>query len=555
MRVMDVVMDMLKREGISNMFCYPTTPVIEAAAKAGIRPILCRQERVGVDMANGYTRIMDGRPFSVFAMQYGPGAENAFSGIATAFSDSSPVLLLPMGHRREIAQVAPTFRSSVTYASVTKSVEEVVIPEEIVNVTRRAFNSLKNGRLKPAMIELPLDLAEHELGDLDIKYKPVRPTRSAADERDVEAAAELLVQARCPMIHAGQGVFYADASKELLELAELTSIPVLTTVEGKSVFPEKHPLALGPYGLVKTAQGKHFAEESDLVFAVGSSLTRHFLSNAVYPVAEKQIIHLTNDPSDLYKGYETDVALLGDAKLVLRQLIDAVRDRLPKGRASGDEVHETIRRIKGRWLKDWSKKLRSRQTPITPYRAIHEFMRVVNPDDAIVTHDSGSPRDQIMPFYESTIPHSYLGWGKSHALGTGLGLIIGAKLAAPDRFCVNFMGDAAFGMTGLDFETAVRVDAPICTVVFNNSSMSIETNLMKLSHSLYGTRNIGGNYAGIARDLGGVSERVEDPSQLGDAFLRAQEHTRNGRAALIEVITNEELDFSYHRIFPDPMSH
>ena len=115
---------------------------------------------------------------------------------------------------------------------------------------------------------------------------------------------------------------------------------------------------------------------------------------------------------------------------------------------------------------------------------IHEFSRAIAADDAIVTHDSGSPRDQMLPFYRAGGPRSYLGWGKSHQLGTGLGLTIGAKLAAPDKFCVNFMGDAAFGMTGLDFETAVRNEIPICTVVLNNATMAIETRTMERSHAL-----------------------------------------------------------------------
>src|SRR5690606_25324021 len=124
--------------------------------------------------------------------------------------------------------------------------------------------------------------------------------------------------------------------------------------------------------------------------------------------------------------------------------------------------------------------------------------------------------------------------------GTGLGLTIGAKLAAPDKFCVNFMGDAAFGMTGLDFETSVRINAPITTVVLNNSSMAIETKALQYSHAHFRTRDIGGQYAEIGRALGGWSERVEDPSEIGPAFLRAQEQNRNGRAALLEFVTSEE---------------
>lgn len=546
MRLMDVIVEMLKREGVDTLFCYPTTPIIEAAAEAGIRPILCRQERVGVDMANGYARIKNGRPFSVFAMQYGPGAENAFSGVATAYSDSSPILMLPLGQRREIAQVAPSFRSSLTYARVTRSAEEILLPEEVPNVMRRAFNRLKNGRLGPVMVEIPLDMVEMDIGQLRIDYKPVRPTRSAGDPRDVEDAARLLIDASNPVIQAGQGIFYADAHAELVELAELLAIPVATTVEGKSVFPESHELSLGTAALVQTGHAKQFIDESDLILALGTSLTRHHLVNRVLPPSGRRVVHVTDDATDLYKSYETDVAILGDARLVLKQLIDAVRDLVGRGYAAPPRA-KRVKEAKRRWLAQWEAKLRSTQVPITPYRVIAEFMRTVPDVDAIVTHDSGSPRDQLIPFYEANQPHGYLGWGKSHALGTGLGLTIGAKLAAPDKFCINFMGDAAFGMTGLDFETAVRVDAPICTVVLNNSTMAIETRQMRVSHDLFRTRDIGGCYADIGRDLGGWSERVDDPNEIGPAFLRARRETENGRPVLLEIITNAETDFSFHR--------
>ena len=194
-----------------------------------------------------------------------------------------------------------------------------------------------------------------------------------------------------------------------------------------------------------------------------------------------RIIHATNDTRDLHKSYATEVALLGDAKLALAALTDAVKDRLG-GRLLNRSPAEEIATRREAWLAKWQAKLTSAETPITPYRVISEFMRVVDPAGAIVTHDSGSPREQLLPFYRATRPRGYLGWGKSHQLGTGLGLTIGAKVAAPDKFCVNFMGDAAFGMTGLDFETAVRCGVPICTVVLNNSAMAIEIPHMKLSH-------------------------------------------------------------------------
>jgi len=545
MQVMQVIAEILKREGVSTLFCFPTTPIIEAAAAAGIRPVICRQERVGVHMADGFARVSNGRPPGVFAMQYGPGAENAFAGVATAFSDSTPVVFLPLGHPRETAQLFPMFKTSRTYASIAKCIEEVQLPHEIGNIMRRAFAQVKIGRSGPVMVEVPADVTGTEVEVDPANYHPVRPTRSAGDARDIDDAAKMLIEASCPMILAGQGIFYAEATPELVALAELLQAPVMTTVDGKSAFPEDHPLALGPGGGSFTGHGRQFLHKSDLVFGVGTSLTRHGVTTPVLP-AGKKMIHATNDSRDLYKSCAIEIGILGDAKLVLAQLVEAVKDRLG-GRARGDATAREVAEHREAWLARWHAKLHSNERPINPYRVISEFMRVIDPAQAIVTHDSGSPREQLHPFYRATRPRSYLGWGKSHQLGTGLGLVIGAKVAASDKFCVNFMGDAAFGMTGLDFETAVRCGIPITTIVLNNSTMAIETHAMQLSHDRYRARDLGGNYANIGRDLGGWGERVEDPSQIGDAILRARRQNDEGRAALLEFITSQEQGFSHRR--------
>jgi acetolactate synthase I/II/III large subunit len=543
MRADHAVVEILKREGVTTLFCFPTTSVIETAVAGGLRPIICRQERVGVDMADGYARVTNGRPPGVFAMQYGPGAENAFPGIATTFSDSVPVLFLPLGHAREQAQVFPMFHASRTYASVTKQAEHIIVPEQVPAAMRRAFSQLKNGRPGPVMVELPRDLLELDIGSETLDHKPVQPTRATPAAHDVEEAARLLADATCPVILAGQGVLYAEARDELVKLAELLQSPVMTTVDGKSAFPEDHALALGSGGNGFTGHGAHFLyARADLILAIGTGLNRHPLTTPPLP-AGVRIIHATNDTRDLHKSYPAEVALLGDAKLALAALVDVVKDRLG-GRLLNRSPAEEIATKREAWLAKWQAKLTSSESPITPYRVINEFMRVVDPAGAIVTHDSGSPREQLLPFYRATRPRSYLGWGKSHQLGTGLGLTIGAKVAAPDKFCVNFMGDAAFGMTGLDFETAVRCGVPICTIVLNNSAMAIEIPHMKLSHERYRSRDLGGSYAKLARDLGGWSERVEDPSQVADAILRARRQTEEGRACLLEFVTSQETAFS-----------
>src|SRR6476620_5980833 len=371
MLVMDAITEILKREGISTLFSFPTTPIIEAAVAGGMRPVICRQERVGVHMADGCARVTNGNPPGVFAMQYGPGAENAFAGIASAYSDSTPVLLLPLGHPRETAQMFPLFNSTRTYASVTKHVEPVLLPEHTVPAMRRAFNALKNGRSGPVMVEVPAAVMTAEFAGNEVDYTTVRRTRSAGDTRDIDDAAEMLIEAKNPIIIAGQGVLYAEASPELLAFAELLDIPVMTATDGKSAFPEDHALALGSGGVVYTGHGRHFLFESDVIFAIGTSLTRHTISTPIIPPG-KTIIHATNDPRDLHKANDTALGILGDAKLVLAQLIEAVKDRSggnPKAKAARHRIAE----LKTAWMARWEGKLRSLEKPICPYFVMSEF--------------------------------------------------------------------------------------------------------------------------------------------------------------------------------------
>ena len=543
MKVVDVIAEILKRESVEFLSCYPTNTLIEAAASAGIRPIVCRQERVGVGIADGFTRVTNGKRIGVFTMQAGPGAENAFSGITTAYSDSVPILLLPVGHARETSQVFHFFRSVQSYAPVTKWSEEITLANQVPEIMRRAFSYLKMGRLGPVLVEIPNDAAVEEFPAAAIHYTPVKRTVSGANASDVAEAAKVLAQAKDPVIVAGQGVLYAEASNELVELAELLQAPVTTPLEGKSAFPEHHPLSLGTGAGVMPRPVHTFLQKAEVIFAIGASLTKHSIAAAPIPPG-KTIIHATNDERDINKHYAADFPILGDAKPVLRQFIEAVKDELGnKKREAGGTVAE-IKKGKEEWLAEWMPKLTSKEQPLNPYRVMWEFMNLFDRKDVIVTHDAGSPRNQLVPFYQAPVPRSYLGWGKSHALGTGLGLIMGAKLAAPEKFCVNFMGDAAFGMTGLDFETAVRNNIPTLTIVLNNNFMAAETHSMQASHERYGTMNILGNYADLAKSLGGWSERVEEPGQIVPALQRARKVTDDGKAALLEFITSREHTYS-----------
>ena len=548
MKVLDAIITVLKKEGLECLNCFPTTPIIEAAAAQDIKPIVCRQERVGLGIADAYSRVTNGKKLSAFAMQYGPGAENAYPGVATAFSDSTPLLVLPLGHPLDRDGVFPMFSSLKSYESITKSIEQITTPSKSIDVLRRAIASMRNGRPGPAMVEIPEDILSQDIEDSRVEnYKKIQFARSMASSEEITNISKIILSAKNPIIIAGAGVLYAEATRELAEFAELLQIPVMTTMEGKSSISERnHPLALGSGSGVMSDPVVHFMKKSDVVIALGTSLTKHPMVTTIPP--GKIIIHNTNDPKDLYKSYDIDCPVLGDTKLVLEQLIESCRDYL-SGKIIRNDVPEEIFEVRKQYLENWSKHLDSKDKPISPYRVISEFMKNIDPKDAIVTHDAGSPRYQIMPFYQSDTPRSYLGWGKSHQLGTGLGFAIGAKLAAPDKFCVNFMGDAAFGMTGLDFETAVRTKLPITTIVLKNSTMAIETNHMKISHEKFKARDLDGDYADIARSLGGWSEVIDDPEDIASSLLRAKEKNQEGISVLLQFNTSKDQNFANMRPF------
>ena len=542
MKVFDTIVEVLKREGTEFLSCFPTNPIIDAAAAAGLRPIVCRQERIGVGIADGYSRVNNGKRIGVFAMQYGPGAENAFAGVATAYSDSSPILVLPWGHSTEWDGLSPVFSSIRAYAPITKWLERVNMPSRVPEIMRRAYSRLRMGRPGPVLLETPLDVAVQEVGEF--AYEPVRAAISAGNPADVDRAAGVLLAARCPIIHAGQGVLYAEAWNELKELAELLQAPVMTTLAGKSAFPEDHPLSLGTGSIVVTGPVAHFLKKADVVLGIGCSFSRHYMS-AKIPVG-KTIIHATNDEKDINQHYATDYPIIGDARLVLRQLIEAVKDRLGKrSQPDGLPVIQEIKQARDNWLKVWMPKLTSDEIPINPYRIVWELNRTIDSRKAIITHDAGSPRNQIVPFYQALEPRSYIGWGKSHSLGTGLGLIMGAKLARPEKIAINIMGDAAFGMVGIDFETAVRNRIPIITMVFKNSTMASEIEDMPIAHERYGCRDLTGNYADVGRAMGGYAERVERPDEIVPAIQRAIRVTEEqALPALLEFISSVEGTYS-----------
>lgn len=541
----DIVAEILRREETDFLSCYPRNPLIEACARIDIRPILCRQERVGVGMADGYSRINLGRKIGVFAPQAGPGIENAFAGVAQAYSENVPILVLPGAAPIGRAHIQPVFNAVDNFRHICKWAARVGRVEDLPRQLNRAFHLMRNGKAGPVLLEIPADVWEAEFtGTLD--YTPAPTYRYRPDPENVVEAARALFQAENPVIFAGAGVLRAEASSVLVDLAEMLLAPVLTTNPGKSAFPENHPLSLGGSVVSAPRPLTDFLNSADLVLAIGSSLTTTPFGPNIPP--GKKVIHGTNDISDINKDCVAMLGLVGDAKLTIEALLDTLKSLLRT--ESADKINdrrdmpEKVRTAKTLWLNEWKHHQKSGQIPINPYRVIQDLMETVDRTNVIITHDSGGPREQLLPFWECLVPQSYMGWGKSTQLGHSLGLTMGAKIAAPDKLCIYVLGDSAIGMVGMDLETAARNDIAILTIVLNNGIMAAERSVLIESDAKYGTMTVGGNYEALATSLGVTAFRVTSPDDLKPVFLEAIKITESGKPALVECLTAELQEFS-----------
>jgi thiamine pyrophosphate-dependent acetolactate synthase large subunit-like protein len=542
MKVGRAIAEIMKREGVEILTAYPVNHLIEHAAAIDIRPIIVRQERIGLHMADAISRLTSGAKLGAFCMQHGPGTENAYGGIAQAYSESIPILVVPGGYPRRAAHVGANYNATREMRGIAKIAEPITLPGEVANVMRRAFSNLRNGRGGPAIVEVPADLWNEELpGELD--YKPVIATKSGPDPHAVREAAALLAKAKRPVIYAGQGVHWAKAWPQLRKLAELLGAPVTTSLEGKSAFPEDHKLSLGSGGVAVPKPVRHFLDHADVIFGVGCSFTETAFGVPMPKGKDKIFIHATLDPNHLNKDIYATVGLIGDAGLTLDALLAELGKTISAPRDSAVTASEIAEMHKG-WLNEWLPKLTSNDTPLSPYRVIWDLLHTVDVANTVITHDAGSPRDQLSPFWTAKTPLSYIGWGKTTQLGYGLGLAMGAKLVHPDKLCINVWGDAAIGFTGMDFETAVRERIPILSILLNNFSMAIELAVMPISTEKYRSTDISGDYAAMARAFGGHGERVTSPAEIVPAIKRGIEQTKKGVPTLLEFITAKETTIS-----------
>ncbi len=546
MRGADAVVHALEKEGVEYIAGFQgggLNPLWTGLRNSEtIKVFSARNERLGVEIADGYARATG--KVGVAMTGTGPGATNTLTGIAGAYADNIPVLLL-MG-QVPLAQLGKEVQQEVSasiFDTLVKWRGTMAKVEDIPALMRRAFTALRSGSPGPVVLEMPQDVLMTEAPDEALEYQPVGPGRKAApDAEEVARAADLLVNAKMPVLNLGGGVLSAEAWDEAKELAELLSMPVATTMVAKGVFPEDHPLAMGmgcyPRSRYASGASLHMNRKADVVLAVGNS---YRLPNGTdgRPIPEDvSLIHVNADVEDLNKTYLADVPILADAKLALRSILEAVKERVGPGKGGlKEEVVAEIKQAKDKHMGEWETVFNDTSAPTNGYRVVNELAKLVDPDKTIALHDAGGSRGYMSPFWTATKPRSYVGMGGMAAMGWSLGAAIGAKLGRPDDLVVHLLGDASFGMVGMELETAVRMGLPTLTIVVNNEGTGGGLMGMESPNGPPPTMaQLTGDWSQVAKGLGAYSERVEDPAEVGPALRRAIDATEKGQAALVEVM-------------------
>jgi acetolactate synthase-1/2/3 large subunit len=460
----------------------------------------------------------------------------AYAGMAQAYEDGSPVLCITDG-----VPAGSSGNSQYDVASAMKTVSKwfgyLDKPERTPELMRRAFTMLRSGRPGPVILAIPNATATYD--ETADPYHPVKGWKSAPDPADVHATVDQLLRARNPLIYAGEGVIYAGASEDLKALAELVNVPVITTLKAKGAFPENHPLFVG----VRGDQVGHYLNKSDLILAIGSSLSPGRFSHGIPDAATKTIIHCNIDELHINKMYPTAHAVIGDARLTLQALRQEVSDRTSGAGRAADNVVVEVRAARDEALARYRQVMNSDETPINPYRVYGDLMQVLDLRNSFVTHESGNTRDQLSTVFDTLIPRGFLGWGNVSTLGFSLAAAIAAKKAFPDRASVAVTGEAGLGYMLGNLEVLLREKLGVTVVHISNGGFAgYGPGFWGAGHDPFTHQVMGYDEVDMSKVIGALgfhTERVSEPAEIVPALRRALDVNASGRPAYIEFICSQ----------------
>ena len=521
------VVEALRQEGVRHVFGIVGAAFLDILDamydRTDIQFVGVRHEQAAALMADGYARVT-GQP-SVCLVTNGPGVINLTYGVAAAYVAHSPMVILAPSPSREHQHRDSTqeFDQVSLFRPITKAAFQVTVPERIPELLQHAFRVATSGKMGPVLVDLPRDImvgTEVQTTALDPGSYRVGQSRVQGDEELAERAVQVLRSGQRPVIMAGGGVDWSLASQEAVELAEITGAALVTSYGRADAVPNNHPQFLGHIGRLGAPEAAEAVRKADVLLALGTRLSHSttFYDNR-YIQPETRIVQVDIDANEIGRNYPVAVGIHGDAKGVANQLLRGLR--AAEARVKGEWLEEVKELCRRRWERLDSEGALSTM-PLKPQRAYHELRKVI-PTDSIISLDAGLTPAFGQDRLVFDTPRSLLISLDLGGLGFGFPEALGAKFALPDRTVVNMNGDGGFLFNAQEMETAVRYGLNVITVIMNNGCWGSEKAYQKYAfNERYVGADVGSpDFEQYARSFGAMGIRVEEASQIGDAFREA----------------------------------
>jgi len=566
----EVIVEYLIKEGLPYVFGIPghgclgfTDALFKYKDK--IRVIQPKQEMSGVHMAVGYYRVT-GQPLAVFT-SIGPGAINTAIGLADAYVDSMPVLVLTgdthvhmrgVGALQEIERRKDSSMPRILEPIVKRSFE-LSSADQVPKVIQRAFNIMLTGRKGPIHINLPMDVqCDYAKGKVPIPEKRRSASKIRGDIDHIKLAAEMLMSAKRPVVWLGGGVVASKAFEEVKEIAEFTGAPVLASMMAKDAFPNDHPLFGWATGSKGTKMGIQLSSKADVVLAIGTrfadestcSYRKGIAWNFGNGINDTRLIHVDIDPNEIGKNYPTDVGIVGDAKAVLGDMLDVLRHHFTPVNYLTSFYFNEIHQRKEEWIKfvdDWRIPSLEPVMISCVLKEAREFLK----RDAIVVTSSGNTQAQLIQEFEFYEPFTCITAGGFSTMGFTLPAAIGAKLGQPNKQVIGLVGDGDFMMTMQELHTAKQLNLNVVIVILNNAGWIAITDLQR---AVYGEdrgyvtefKNHKGesytpDFAAIAKGFGCWARRISKADEIKPAL---EEAFNQEGPAIVEIIVNRDPKYT-----------
>jgi acetolactate synthase-1/2/3 large subunit len=544
-----LLLQYLESEGVEYIFGVPGTALVPLFAainnQKAIKPILTKHEEGAAFMADGYARVSGG--IGVCYATSGPGATNLVTGVANAYMDNVPLLVIT-GQVPTSIYGKGTFQDSTKegvdsvsmFNPLTKYSTMIMSKYKMPEIIREAFRIALSGKKGPVHISYPKDIMEAEIEDTLLPPKTYRVKAEYFDRRLVIDATEKLVHAKKPAMLIGSGVIASHATSEVLELAEMLNIPVATTPKGKGAFPESHALSLGVLGFSGSpAAEEYILGDVDVLLVIGAGLnqlTTFSWDPRLMP--SECLIQIDIDPPQISKNYPVNIALVGDCATVLSEMSFRVLRELQEHNINKERPIEEVTKFKqrtGMFLNE--EKMHSQTVPIKPQTLMKELQEIL-PKDGIVFADTGNPMCWAVHYLKFEKPNFFSPFGMA-TMGYSTAAAVGGKLAAPDKPVIALIGDGCFLMNGMEVATAVNHDAPVVWIVFNNAKLGLVHDLQQYS---LGEKTVSTvfkriNCAKVAEGLGAQGFTIERPGELTKILPEA---LKSQKPTVIDVIIDSE---------------